>query len=138
GSKIDLIISHKIFGVEIGVVEVSGPSHKVDKTHFLGDRVKIARNLKSIHKQIERLATNPNLASLKRLKLYGIQVYLDEIIIYSMTRISASYWVFLREQSLSIPSTSALFRNQLPAFFDHLWSLNEMFKEVDCNFKTKQ
>ncbi|CEP06975.1 hypothetical protein [Parasitella parasitica] len=135
GSKIDIIISHKIFGVEIGVVEVSGPSHKVDKTHFLGDRAKIAKNLKSIHKQLERSATTPNLAALKRLKLYGIQVYLNKIIIYSLTRVSSSFWVFLCEQRIDIPSTSALFQNQLPAFFGYLWSLNENLKEVDCHFK---
>lgn len=75
GARIDMIISHQLLSMEIGVVEVSGPCDKVDKTHFLGDTAKIAKNLRLIHKQIEKSATARNLACLRKQKLYGIQVY---------------------------------------------------------------
>lgn len=56
-------------------MEVRDAMNKVDKTHFLGDQYEIARNLKSMHKQIEKATATPNLSSLKKLKLFGVQVY---------------------------------------------------------------
>lgn len=54
GPKIDIIMYYKRLDLAMSVVEVSGPNHKVNKNHCLGDRVKIAKILKSILKAIEK------------------------------------------------------------------------------------
>lgn len=49
GPKIDIIFYHRVYGLEIGVLEVSGQSNKIDRPHFVGDRNKICKNLTIIH-----------------------------------------------------------------------------------------
>lgn len=52
GPKVDLIIKDKKYDLEIMIVEVSGPPRKVNRTHFLEDRNKTAKNLKAMFKHI--------------------------------------------------------------------------------------
>lgn len=77
GPKIDIIYTHNLYNLAISVCEVSGPNHKTNKTHFLGDRNKLSRNLKSILKAIEHSTITPNLKSFKKIKVFGIQVYCE-------------------------------------------------------------
>ncbi|KAI9017967.1 hypothetical protein CLU79DRAFT_706402, partial [Phycomyces nitens] len=130
GPKIDIIISSTKLSLEISVVEVSGAMNKADNTHFLGDRYKIARNLKFLHKQIEKAASTPNFSSLKKLKLFGVQVYLNKIYIYSLTKVTGDYYVFLLEKKLAIPTNPALYKSQLPYFLSRLWSMDTILREV--------
>jgi hypothetical protein len=71
GSKIDIIMLHKILKIAVSVCEVSGPHLKINKTHFLGDRNKLAKNMRSILNSIE----NTSSTEFKKIKVYGFQVY---------------------------------------------------------------
>jgi hypothetical protein len=59
----------------ISVCEVSGPNYKTNKQHFLGDRVKLAMNMRSMLNHIEKSSPTSNATAFKKIKLYGFQVY---------------------------------------------------------------
>lgn len=54
GASIDGIIYSPNLDLDLLLLEVSGPMNKVDHTHFLKDRIKIAKNLKMILKSLFR------------------------------------------------------------------------------------
>lgn len=147
---------------EISVVEVSGPISKVDKSHFLGDRSKIAKNLRLIYKQIEKLTNTPSLSDLKKLKLYGLQVYrkyyhihlmaferasyllffffgnfdvVNTIYVYSFSKCTANFYMFLLEKKIIIPTNPAMYKEQIPHFLGRLWILNNMLSDTVENIQ---
>jgi hypothetical protein len=75
GPKVDMIINNKPYDVDIALVEVSGPNWKVDKSHFLGDRNKLAKNLQSMYRDILKKHRNSSRRSSKFMKLYGLHIY---------------------------------------------------------------
>ncbi|KAL7317357.1 hypothetical protein PS15m_003726 [Mucor circinelloides] len=135
GPKIDIIITSEALHAEVSVVEVSGPVSKVDKSHFLGDRSKIAKNLRLIYKQIEKLTNTPSLSDLKKLKLYGLQVYLNTIYVYSLSKCTANFYVFLLEKKIIIPTNPAMYKDQIPHFLGRLWILNNMLSDTVENIQ---
>lgn len=46
-TKINGIIIDETFEIDVGLTEISGANWKVNTTHFIEDKVKIAKNLKS-------------------------------------------------------------------------------------------
>ena len=72
GKKIDTIISLREEDIEFSVTEVSGPPMKNDWTHFISDRMKIAKLLKTLMNQFAEL--NPS-SDITLIKLYGLQSY---------------------------------------------------------------
>ncbi|CAG8622165.1 7177_t:CDS:2 [Acaulospora morrowiae] len=79
GKKIDTIISLREEDKEFSVIEVSGPPMKNDWAHFKGDRMKIAKMLKTLMNQFAEL--NPT-SDITLIRLYGLQSYLNELTIY--------------------------------------------------------
>jgi hypothetical protein len=82
GSKIDGIIINNEYSLEVEIIEASGPNHKVDTTHFVEDRIKIAKNLKSMYKYIMKLRDDPYIVIRKTFKVYGLHIYC-KLIMYS-------------------------------------------------------
>ncbi|CAG8674336.1 8422_t:CDS:2, partial [Paraglomus brasilianum] len=74
GSKIDLIMMLREIQLEFLVMEVSGPPLEDNHTHFVGDRNKIAKNLKILLNFI-RTTYPGNFQEFRKIKLYGIQIY---------------------------------------------------------------
>ncbi|KAL7320867.1 hypothetical protein PS15m_000712 [Mucor circinelloides] len=111
GPKIDAVMYHKSLGLAKSPVEVSGPNYKINKNYCIGDRVKLARNLKSILKAIEKCTKTPDTITLQ-IKVYGIQVYQDRLLIYSLSRVTATYCDFLCEKSMDIPVSPGLFNKE--------------------------
>src|SRR4051794_40214963 len=72
GASIDAILSNPSSGLEIGVLEVSGPPNKRDHRHFREDRVKIAINLKKIYKKILEVHSTANPSILKKIVPIGL------------------------------------------------------------------
>jgi hypothetical protein len=72
GKKIDTIIAMKEDDEEFCVVEVSGPPLKKDWTHFIGDRLKIMKMLKTLMNRFAKLRPS---SDIRTIKLYGVQVY---------------------------------------------------------------
>ncbi|KAG1082770.1 hypothetical protein G6F42_022455 [Rhizopus arrhizus] len=122
GPKIDIIITSEALHAEISVVEASGPVSKVDKSHFLGDRSKIAKNLRLIYKQIEKLTNRPSLSDLKKLKLYGLQVY-------------PNFYVFLLGKKIIISTNPAMYEDQIPHFLGRLWTSSNMLSDTVENIQ---
>lgn len=69
-SKIDAVMYHKGLDLAMSLlVEVSGPNYIVNKNHCIGDRVKLARNLKSIVKAIEKFTKTFDIITFKKIKV---------------------------------------------------------------------
>ncbi|CAG8615435.1 8335_t:CDS:2 [Ambispora leptoticha] len=79
GKKIDTIICMREEDKEFSVTEVSGPPLKNDWTHFMGDRMKIMKMLKTLMNQFAKL--NPS-SDITLIRLFGLQAYLNELTIY--------------------------------------------------------
>ena len=60
--------------LEFSVVEVSGPPKDPEHSHYIGDRNKIAKNLKIILNYI-RIKYPGNFQLFRKIKVYGIQIY---------------------------------------------------------------
>jgi hypothetical protein len=54
GSSIVCVLNLNMIDIDLMVVEVSGPNNKEEYDHFIKDRLKIAKNLKTIMKLIMR------------------------------------------------------------------------------------
>ena len=72
GKKIDTIIELREENQEFSVIEISGPLLKNDWSHYKGDRLKIAKMLKTITNHFAEL--NPS-SDITLVKLYGLQAY---------------------------------------------------------------
>ncbi|KAI8883431.1 hypothetical protein K501DRAFT_333340 [Backusella circina FSU 941] len=130
GPKIDIIILHKVHQFAISVCEVSGPHFKTNKNHSLGDRNKLAKNMRAILNHIEQVPSTPNATAFRKIKIYGFQVYLNKLYIYSMTSLGNGYNVFVLENTLPIPVSLTLLEAQLPAFLGWIWNMNAVFKQT--------
>lgn len=71
----DAICSLTRLGLQLLLVEVSGPPATNDHSHFAGNRLKLAKNLKSMLKRIHRKVPAGSDDILCDIKLYGIQFY---------------------------------------------------------------
>lgn len=75
GPKIDIIFFHKLYEQELALLELSGPLHKTNHTHFFEDRHQTAKNLKRILKSIIDSKSPSSAAAIKKLKVYGFHLY---------------------------------------------------------------
>ncbi|KAI9366601.1 hypothetical protein BD770DRAFT_405870 [Pilaira anomala] len=104
--------------LEFLVVEVTGAPAQDDFEHFIGDRNKIAKNLKIMLKFIISLRE-----IFTCLKLYGIQVYKNDVYVYSMTNTYDNLYIFTDEMKFSFPTVPALLKKKFPQFMENLWCL---------------
>ncbi|CAB4388588.1 unnamed protein product [Rhizophagus irregularis] len=104
GKKIDTIISMREEDKEISVIEVSGPPTKNDWTHFTGDRMKIMKMLKTLMNQFAKL--NPS-SDIALIRLYGLQVYLNELTIYEFQLRYSEIYTIEAIFTFSLPKTWA-------------------------------
>ncbi|CAH1767888.1 15078_t:CDS:2, partial [Entrophospora sp. SA101] len=79
GRKIDTIITLREEDEDFSVIEVSGPPLKKNWSHFKSDRMKISKMLKTL---INRLVKIRPSSDIRMVRLYGMQSYLYELIIY--------------------------------------------------------
>lgn len=61
--------------LEFFIIEASGGPAQEDFEHFIGDRNKIAKNLKIMMKHIISLRTDWTTYKASTLKLYGLHIY---------------------------------------------------------------
>jgi hypothetical protein len=59
------------------LVEVSGPPNRVNHQHFVGDKIKLAKHLKSSLKKIRKTIKSGDEGLYEHIKLFGIQVYCE-------------------------------------------------------------
>ncbi|CAG8596669.1 14412_t:CDS:2 [Funneliformis mosseae] len=102
GNKIDAIITLKEEDEEFSVVEVSGPPSKQDWTHFKGDRMKIVKMLKTLMNRLAELRPN---SDIRKIKLYAMQSYLHEIIVYEFRLKYAEIYTMIEILRFPLPKT---------------------------------
>ncbi|KAL9555145.1 hypothetical protein PS6_003008 [Mucor atramentarius] len=101
--------------VEFAVGEVSGAPLVQNQTHFVGDRNKIAKNLKTMIKSIINLKKHIIESHVQNIQIYGIQIY-----VYRMMYVQGLY-VFMDVDNFSIPHLPATYKDQLPDFISNMW-----------------
>lgn len=115
--KVDAVMYHKGLDLAMSLVEVSGPNYKVNKKHCIGDRDKLARNLKSILKAIEKFTKTFDIITLKKIKVYGMQAYCSSIACQESSLHTTSFFVKSQLTSLSpLVSLTSRLLSLLPSF----------------------
>ncbi|KAI8642042.1 hypothetical protein BD408DRAFT_191988 [Parasitella parasitica] len=126
GPSIDFIFKSMIYNnVEFAVGEVSGAPLVQNQTHFMGDRNKIAKNLKTMIKSIINLKKHIIESRVQNIQIYGIQIY---VIVYRMMYVQGLY-AFMKVDNFSIPHLPATYKDQLPDFISNMWKLKNLILE---------
>ncbi|CAG8729971.1 17906_t:CDS:2, partial [Funneliformis caledonium] len=130
GNKVDIIWSLKSTDLEITVGEVSGPPNQRDHPHFFGDKLKIAKMLKVIINRIVRKhdGTGVKLCSLK---LYGLQIYNNEAIVYELSVAFQGLYIFRELLRSKLPTNKievALMSRSIPALLKFRELLEQSLK----------
>ncbi|RHZ76319.1 hypothetical protein Glove_199g193 [Diversispora epigaea] len=124
GRKIDVVWATKPPKVEFAICEVSGPPNQRQHSHFFTDKIKIGKMLKIMLNRIVRVyGGNSSIFSL--LKLYGLQIYDHNIIVYEMTVPFRELYVFREVIRSQLPTSQvniAQMRQCIPIFL--------LFKEM--------
>ncbi|CAG8619407.1 7741_t:CDS:10, partial [Paraglomus occultum] len=124
GSKIDAIIKLAEINLEFVLIEVSGTPCDLDHTHYVGDRKKIAKNLKIILNFI-RTTYPGSFEAFRRIKVFGIQIYDNKFYIYSMSMPFARIYYFKLEMEFECPAISFTLFKALPKFISDLWEVQD-------------
>jgi hypothetical protein len=74
GKVSDAILTLVNYDLPVALVEVSGPPNQQNHQHFVGDRTKIAKHLKSVLKKVRRTISSGDEDLYKLLRLFGIRV----------------------------------------------------------------
>lgn len=130
GPKIDLIIKDKKYDLEIMTVEVSGPLQKVNRTHFLEDRNKTAKNLKAMFKHIVSKMEVPSVTLVRKLKLYGLQFYNNKAFIYSLSKPCDYSYVFVQDFEFPVLGESSILKQSMPTFFKNFSAISHLIEAV--------
>jgi hypothetical protein len=75
GPKIDMIFRNTQFNIDIVILEISGPNHKINQVQNLGDRFKIAKNLKIMMESLLSSARYATPINKRKIKSYGFHIY---------------------------------------------------------------
>ncbi|KAI9351651.1 hypothetical protein BD770DRAFT_147095 [Pilaira anomala] len=110
-------------------VEVSGPWSVVSNTHYVKDRKKLAKNLKLMLNIIYKGNVFAGF-NITKVKLYGVQVYQKQFFIYSLQMIFPKLYVFKEELRFDYPTSPALFRSQLPIFFNSMLLMKNLIEST--------
>ncbi|CAG8594137.1 4054_t:CDS:10, partial [Dentiscutata erythropus] len=128
GRKIDAVWATKPPKIEFAICEVSGPPNQRQHSHFFTDKIKIGKMLKIMLNRIVRVyGGNSSIFSL--LKVYGLQVYDHNVIVYEMTVPFRELYVF-REVIRSQLPTSRVNIAQMRQCEMILKSLNDLHEYV--------
>ncbi|CAG8719218.1 2383_t:CDS:10 [Funneliformis caledonium] len=132
GRKIDIIWSMKPTDLEFSICEVSGPPNQHNHTHFFNDKLKIAKMLKVILNRIVRKYGSVGI-NLTSLKLYGLHVYYNEIIVYEMSIPSGGLYVFCEVLRSKLPTNEVevgLLLRSVPALLKFRKLLEESLTDL--------
>ncbi|KAL9551421.1 hypothetical protein MBANPS3_004265 [Mucor bainieri] len=115
-AKIDMIAVDKKYNLEFLIVEVSGPPNKTNQTHRIKDRYKICKNLKAMFKRVVSCMEVPSVTLIRKLKLFGIQFYENEVYIYSLSKPCDHSYVFSQDIKFSAISATSISSQSMPTF----------------------
>lgn len=121
-----MIIKNEKYNLEIMIVEVSGPPHKVNRTHFLEDRNKIAKNLKAMLKHIVCKMEVPSVTLIKKIKLFGIQLYKDTVYIYSLSKPCNDSYALMKELEFPALGQYSVLHQSMPTFLKNFSAIGNL------------
>ncbi|CAG8448307.1 1222_t:CDS:10 [Funneliformis mosseae] len=125
GSKIDTIIKLMELNLEFSIVEVSGSPSDPDHSHYVGDRNKIAKNLKIILNYI-RTEYSEDFQQFRKIKVYGVQSYSKYYELDSLSLPFSGVYYFKQEFMFECPTITLLVSKALPKFLDNLWKIRDI------------
>ncbi|CAG8534871.1 6781_t:CDS:2, partial [Acaulospora morrowiae] len=88
--------------LEFSIGEISGPPNQLDHSHFFKDKIKIAKMLKVIINRIVKYGGTG--MDLSLVKLYGLHVYYNEVIVYEMSIPFRGLYVFCEVMRSKLPT----------------------------------
>ncbi|CDH54475.1 predicted protein [Lichtheimia corymbifera JMRC:FSU:9682] len=126
GNSPDAILSISQYDITFSLIEVTGPPNANDHSHFVGDKVKLAKNMKTMLKKIRRHSRGGDEDIYASIKLYGIQTYLNHMYIYSLCEPTRGIYVFDLVFSFDVKCPSGMLPMFIPKFFKHIWKLKNL------------
>lgn len=135
GPKIDLIFRNMMLNIDIAILEISGPNHKINQVHYLGDRFKIAKNLKIMMESLLSAARYATPIEKRKIKLYGFHIYFNKLIIYSLQKPDDVSYVFTEESNFMIPTSYESLKADLHQFISNLWIIENILSKSSDNIK---
>lgn len=130
GPKIDIIVKDTKYNMEIMIIEVSGPPNKISQTHFLEDRNKICKNLKAMFKHIVSQMEVPSVTLIKKLRLFGLQFYNDQVYVYSLCKPCKHSYVFVQDFKFSCLGQSTVLAQLMPSFFKNFYAISRFIENT--------
>lgn len=106
-------------------MEVSGPPCNPDHAHYVGDRNKIAKNLKSILNFI-RIKHSGDFEDFRKIKVVGVQIYENVFYVYSLSMPFAGIYYFKLEMTFDSPTITFTLFKVLPKFLSKLWTVRDI------------
>ncbi|CEG66371.1 hypothetical protein RMATCC62417_02964 [Rhizopus microsporus] len=122
----DAIMSLEKYDMPFALVEVSGPPNQRNHHHFVGDRIKLAKQLKTSLKKIRRMVNYGEESSYEQIKIYGIQIYLNKMHLYSLSQPSRGLYVFEEVLSFDFARPSGFLSSYGPNLIKNLWKVKAL------------
>lgn len=123
---ISIVDEENVF-TPLSIIEVSGPWHVLHDDHYSKDRNKMAKNLKMIMNYIHD-SNVEGASNIRKIKLYGIQIYQKEFYVYSLQSICSGLYLFKEETVFSYPTSPCLFRSQLSEFIKDMLTVQSLIE----------
>lgn len=131
GPKIDVIGIDRKYNMEIVIVEVSGPPNKVNQTHYIEDRNKICKNLKAMFKEVVSSMEVPFVTHIRKLRLFGIQFYQNDVYIYSISKPCDHSFVFSQDLKFSAPNSASILSQSMPTFIKNFMGIKHLINSTE-------
>ncbi|KAI7880507.1 hypothetical protein K492DRAFT_195080 [Lichtheimia hyalospora FSU 10163] len=112
------------------LIETSGPPNTKDNKHFVNDKIKIAKLLKKLLKNIRgQLKLQDDHDIYQCIKLYGLQYYNHKLYAYSLSQPEHGVYVFQEELRFDLACHIGLLSNFAPRCLRNLYKVQSMILE---------
>ncbi|KAI9252817.1 hypothetical protein BDA99DRAFT_173792 [Phascolomyces articulosus] len=114
------------FSTDFALVEISGPPTIHNHHHYVGDRNKLGKSLKQILKSIQQMVNDGDQDLYHEIKLYGIQIYLNTLHLYSLSEPERGVYVYQEVMSIKIACPVGLLPTSLAKIVRKFWKLKDL------------
>ncbi|KAI9252992.1 hypothetical protein BDA99DRAFT_520583 [Phascolomyces articulosus] len=122
-TNVDGKVTLSTTGMELCIIEVSGPPEVKNYTHFGNDRRKLAINMKKAFRYIIYKNKSGTKNLLKRMTIYGLQFYERKLYIYALKMPQWGVYLFQQEKELQMPMEPTTVKTDVPHMVKALWQL---------------
>ncbi|KAG2231366.1 hypothetical protein INT48_007491 [Thamnidium elegans] len=122
----DAILSLNKYDLPFTLVEVSGPPNQLNHQHFVGDKIKLAKHLRSSLKKIRKTIKSGDEGLYEHIKLFGIQVYLNIMHVYRLCQASRGIYIFENVLSFDLACPVGLISSFTSRLLKNLWKVKSL------------